>query len=167
MEEDQPGLIKSDPIATNVEAEELESKKRVEHSMEIMGPRHTMEIMGPREFNLAKLGTIPGHSARILWREDGSMYKQEGIPYIQEADEILLPLDAQMPEVMEKDIIPQHRRWQRGCRPIAIREENKILQSRVHGNCVVIHGYMYPLTDFLRGPLCKPTLEVQQRAAFV
>ena len=150
MEEDQPGLIKSDPIATNVEAEELESKKRVEHSMEIMGPRHTMEIMGPREFNLAKLGTIPGHSARILWREDGSMYKQEGIPYIQEADEILLPLDAQMPEVMEKDIIPQHRRWQRGCRPIAIREENKILQSRVHGNCVVIHGYMYPLTDFLR-----------------
>ena len=50
---------------------------------------------------------------------------------------------------------------------MAIREENKIIQSRVHGNCVVIHGYMYPLTDFLRGPLCKPTLEVQQRAAFV
>ena len=50
---------------------------------------------------------------------------------------------------------------------MAIREDNKIIQSRVHGNCVVIHGYMYPLTDFLRGPLCKPTLEVQQRAAFV
>ena len=50
---------------------------------------------------------------------------------------------------------------------MAIREENKIILSRVHGNCVVIHGYNYPLTDFLRRPPCKPTLEVQQRAAFV
>ena len=82
MEEDHPGLVESVQITTNVEAEELESKKRIEHAMEIMGTRRTMEIMGPREFNLAKLGTTPGHSARILWREDGSMYKQEGIPYI-------------------------------------------------------------------------------------
>ena len=99
------------------------------------------------------------------------MCKQEGIPYIPEADEILLLLDAQMPVVTERDIIPQHRWWQRGCRPIGdSRGEqvfNKIIQSRVHGNCVVIHGYMYPLKDFLSGPLCKPTLEVQQRAAFV
>ena len=62
------------------------------------------------------------------------MYKQEGVQYIQEADEILLPLDAQTQELIERDIIPQHRRWQRACRPMAIREENKIIQSRVHGD---------------------------------
>ena len=49
---------------------------------------------------------------------------------------------------------------------MAIREEHKVIQSSIHGNCVVLHGYMYPLTDFLRGPLCKPSLEVEQRAAF-
>ena len=47
---------------------------------------------------------------------------------------------------------------------MAIREQ--IIQSKLHGNCVVIHGYMFPLTDFLRGPLYKPSLEVEQRAAF-
>ena len=49
---------------------------------------------------------------------------------------------------------------------MAIREQHKIIQSKLHGNCVVIHGYMFPLTDFLSGPLCKPSLEVEQRAAF-
>ena len=49
---------------------------------------------------------------------------------------------------------------------MAIREETKIIQSKEHGNCAVIHGNMCPLKDFLCGPLCKPTLEVQQRAAF-
>ena len=52
---------------------------------------------------------------------------------------------------------------------MAIREETKIIQSKEHGNCAVILGYMYLLKDFLPGPLCtgKPTLEVQQRAAFL
>ena len=50
MEEDQPGLIKSDPITTNVEAQELESKKRVDHAM---------EILGTKEFSQAKFGTFP------------------------------------------------------------------------------------------------------------
>ena len=75
MEEDNPGLVQSDPITTNVESEELESKKRIKHAMEIMGTSSTMEIMGPRKFNLAKLGTTPGHSASILWSEDGSMWR--------------------------------------------------------------------------------------------
>ena len=127
---------------------------------------NTIAIRSTKEHCLAKLGSYPGHDACILWRANCSMYKQEGIPYIQEPDEIQLPLDAQTPEVMERDIVPQHHRWQRGCWATTIRKEHKIIQSSVHGNCVVIYGYMYPLTDFLRGPLCKPTLEVQQRAAF-
>ena len=136
----------------------LKSQKRVGHAM---------EIMSTKEFCLAKVGTFPGHKTRILWRKNGSMYKQEGIQYIQEADKIQLPLDTQMQEVMEWDIIPQHCQWQRGCRTMAICDEVKIIQSKVHGNCVVINEYMFPLTDFLQGPLCKPTLEVQQRVAFV
>ena len=75
MEVDQPGLNKSDPITTNVEAQDLKSEKRVGHAM---------EIMSTKEFCLAKLGTFPGHSACVLWRKDGSMYKQEGIPYIHD-----------------------------------------------------------------------------------
>ena len=79
------------------------------------------------------------------------MYNPGEIPYIQQPDEVQLALDAQMPEIMEKEIVPPHRKWQRGCRPMTIREEHKIIESImiVHGNCVVIHGYMYPLTDFL------------------
>ena len=41
--------------------------------------------------------------------QNGSMHKQEGIPYIAEDDEILLPLNTQMLEVPERDIIPLHR----------------------------------------------------------
>ena len=113
MEIEQPGLNKSDPIATNVTAQcadvappsqELKSQSKKER----VG--RSMEILGTKEVCLAKVGTFPGHSARILWRENGSIFKQEGIPYFQEADEIQLPLDARTPEVMERDPVSKHRR---------------------------------------------------------
>ena len=50
MEVEKPGLVQSDPITTNVESEELESKKRIKHAMEIMEPSKNMEILGTREF---------------------------------------------------------------------------------------------------------------------
>ena len=31
---------------------------------------------------------------------------------------------------------------------------------------MVIEGYMHPITDFIRGSLCKPPVEVQERAVF-
>ena len=165
MEVEKPGLDLPDPINTNVESEKHESEKRIDHAKKIMEPSGNMEILGQREFQNAKFGTAPATSARLIWRQNGSMYTPEGIPYIPEPDEVQLAADAQMPEIMEKEIVPPHRKWQRGCRPMTIREEHKVIQSSVHGNCVVIHGYMYPLPDFLRGPLCKPSLEVEQRSA--
>ena len=77
MEEDHPGLVQSDRITTNVESEELESKKRIKHAMEIMDVSRNTVILGPREFHVAKFGTHPGQSARIIWGQNGSMYKQE------------------------------------------------------------------------------------------
>ena len=46
-------------------------------------------------------------------------------------------------------------------------EGSKVIQSKVHGRCVVLDGIMYPITDFVRGPLCKPSMEVQEMAAFM
>ena len=48
-----------------------------------------------------------------------------------------------------------------------IREDSRIIQSRVQGRCVVFGGTRYPIFDFLRGPLCKPSVEVQEMAAFM
>ena len=95
--------------------------KRINHAKEIMGPSGNMEILGQREYNIAKFGTTPATSARLIWRQNGSMYTPGEIPYIQEPDEILLAADAPMPENMEKTFVPPHRKWQRGCRPMAIR----------------------------------------------
>ena len=147
MELDATGPGPSDTNKTNAESEALESQKRIEHAKKIMGPSKNMEILGNREYHVAKLGTTPSTSARLIWREDRSIYTPVGIPYIQEPDEVILAADAQMPELMEKKVVPPHRKWQRGCRPMAIREEHKIIQSGVHGNCVVIQPWVYVPID--------------------
>ena len=71
------------PTAWGIKTQE--SKKRVIHAM---------EIMSKEEFRLAKVGTIHGNSARIVWRKDGSMYTEKGMPFIPTEYDIKLPLDA-------------------------------------------------------------------------
>ena len=140
-----PGLTKSDPImiepdikasctvaepkAWGIETREL--KKRV---------KHAMEIMSTEEFRLARYERIHGNSSRLIWREDGSIYTEKGIPYIPTECEVELPLDAQMPKMCRRNLLPEHRRWQRGCRPEVIREESKVIQTELYGRCVVING---------------------------
>ena len=125
-----------------------------------------MAIVRKDDYHFAKFGKIPGNSPRILWREDGSMFTPKGIPYPPAENECELSLDAQKQELFGKDIVAEHRRWQRGRRPETIREDSKIILSELYGWCVVIDGFMHPMTDFIRGPLCKPPVEVQERAAF-
>ena len=55
---------------------------------------------------------------------------------------------------------------QRGHRPETIRIDTKVILREPMGWCAVIEGFVHPLEDFLRGPLRKPTIEVQARAAF-
>ena len=124
-----------------------ESKKRV---------KHAMEIMSTEDFRLARFGRIHGNSFRLIWREDGSMYTEKGIRYIPTEGEVELPLDAQMPEMCRRDLLPEHRWWQQGCRPELIREDSKVIQTELYGRCVVVKGYMHSITDFVRGPLSKP-----------
>ena len=45
-------------------------------------------------------------------------------------------------------------------------EDSKIIQTELYGSCVVINDFMHPITDFVRGPLCKPPVKVQERTAF-
>ena len=44
--------------------------------------------------------------------------------------DIELPLEDEMPEMFNNSIIQEYRRWQRGCRPEAIREDSMIIQSK-------------------------------------
>ena len=71
---EQSGLIKSDPdvdtscaIAAPKISEEAARKKakRVENAI---------AIVSKDDYSEARLGRIPGNSARILWRPDGSIY---------------------------------------------------------------------------------------------
>ena len=129
-----PGLTKSDPIMIEPDIkascavaepktwgiDARETKKRTDCAI---------EIMSTKDYRMARFGRIPGNSPRLLWREDGSMYTQKGIQYSPAKDECELPLDVQMPEVCRNDIVPEHRRWQRGCRPETIHEDSKIIQT--------------------------------------
>ena len=73
-----------------------------------------------------------------------------------------------MPVMYDSSILPEHQCWQRGCRPeVVVKKDSKIIQSQVHGRFVVFGGTMYPISDFMRGPLCKPFVEVQKMAAFM
>ena len=47
-----------------------------------------------------------------------------------------------------------------------VREDSKIILREPFEWCVMIDGHMPPIADFLRGMLCKPSLEVQTLAAF-
>ena len=47
-----------------------------------------------------------------------------------------------------------------------VREDSKIILREPFEWCVMIDGHMPPIADFLRGLLCKPSLEVQTLAAF-
>ena len=79
-----------------------------------------------------------------------------------------LPLDMPKLEPDERPELPDHRsRVQRGHRSEEIREDTKVILREPMGWCAVIDDYMHPLEDFLTGPLRKPTLEVQARAAFL
>ena len=71
---DKPGLVLPDPINTNDESEKHELEKRIAHAKEIMEPSENMAILGKREFHVAKFGTAPATSARLIWRQNGSMY---------------------------------------------------------------------------------------------
>ena len=109
------GLTKSEPILVEADIkanckvaeptawgiETQESGKRVTHAM---------EILSQKDFSVVKLGTHPGCSTRIVWRENGSMYAEEGIPFLPTDDGNELPLDDEMPEMFDKSIIPEHRR---------------------------------------------------------
>ena len=167
----QQGLTKSDPImiepdikasctVAEPKASGIEARKKAKRI------DRAMAIMSKEDYRIARFGNIPGNSPRILWREDRSLYTQKGIQYLPAEDECELPLDAQKQEVFGKDIIPEHRLWQRGRRPETIREDSKIILSELYGWCVIIDGFMHPITDFVLGSLCKPPVEVQERAAF-
>ena len=89
-----------------------------------------------------------------------------GVEHEQEEDELDLPLDMPMLVSDYKRTIPDY--WdpvQRGHRIEAIHSETKAILREPIGWCAVIEGFMHPLEDFLRGPLCKPRIEVQARAA--
>ena len=172
MQAVQSGLTKSDLIMVEPDivtsctvAEpkvwEIEERKKAKHV------EHAMAIVSTDDCRVARFGKIPGNRPRILWREDGSMFStSKGILYLPVENEYELPLDMQKLEPFERDAVPEHRRWQRGRCPEAIREDSKMIQRELYGWCVVIEGYIHPITDFLRGQLCKPSLEVQARAAF-
>ena len=101
------GLTKSEPILVEADIkanckvaeptawgiETQESGKTVTHAM---------EILSQKDFSVVKLGTLPGCSARIVWRENGSMYAEEGIPFLPTDDDNELPLDDEMPEMFDK-----------------------------------------------------------------
>ena len=91
-----------------------------------------MEILSQKDYSRAEFGTHPGCSARMTWRENVSIYTEKGIPFIPMDVDNELPLDDERPEMFDKSIIPEHLRWQRGCRPEAIREDSMIIQSKVH-----------------------------------
>ena len=73
---------------------------------------HAMEKLSQKDFSVVKLGMYPGCSARIVWQENGSMYTEEGIPFILTDVDNEFQLDYEMPEMFDKSIIPEHRRWQ-------------------------------------------------------
>ena len=54
---------------------------------------------------------------------------------------------------------------QRGHRSEAIHSETKVILRAPMGWCAVSDGFMHPLKDFMRGPLCRPRIEVQKKAA--
>ena len=125
-----------------------------------------MAIVSTDDYRVAKFGIISGNSPRILWRADGTMFTPKGNQYFPVESEYDLPLDMPKLEPFEEQVILEHCQWQRGRRPETIREDSKIILRAPYGWCVVIDWYMHPIADFLPGPLCKPSLEVQARAAF-
>ena len=127
-----------------------------------------MAIVSTDDYRVAKFGRIPGNKARILWLGDGTMFTPNGIQYFPSpvTNENDLSLDMPRLEPDEKPIIPEHRQWQRGCHSETIHEDSRITLREPYGWCVVIDGCMHPNADFLRGPLCKLSLEVQALAAF-
>ena len=158
LEPIKPDIVTSSAIAEPkvLETAERKKSKRVERAM---------AILSTDDYRVARFGRIPGNSACILWLVDGTMFMPKGIQYFPVENEYNLPLDMPRLEPDEKPVILEHLQWQRGCRP-EVREDSKIILREPFGWCVVIDGYMHPITDFLRGLLCKPLLEVQARAAF-
>ena len=56
------------------------------------------------------------------------MFTPKGIQYLPVENEYELPLDMPKLDPFERDVVPEHRRWQRGRRPEAIvREDSKII----------------------------------------
>ena len=95
------------------------------------------------------------------------MITPDGIKYEPEKDELYLPFDMPMQIYDYKREFPDYRDpVQREHRIEAINTETKVILHDSMGWCAVINGFLLPLEDFLRGPLRKPTIEVQARAAF-
>ena len=94
------------------------------------------------------------------------MITPKGVKYEHEENEFELPFD--MPKLVsdDKSEFPDYRNpVQRGHRVEAIHPDTKEILREPMGWCAVIDIYMHPMEDCLRGPLCKPRLEVQARAA--
>ena len=66
MEMEITGLVPSDPSETNAESEMHESQMRIEHAKKIMEPSENVGILGKREYHVAKFGTTPSTSARLI-----------------------------------------------------------------------------------------------------
>ena len=89
------------------------------------------------------------------------MITPKGVKYEPEENEFDLPFD--MPKLVSDDKreFPDYPDpVQRGHLVEAIHPGTKVILREPMGWCAVIGGYMHPLEDFLRGPLCKPRLEV-------
>ena len=70
-----------------------------------------MAIVSTDDYQVARFGRIPGNSARIMWRADGTMFMQKGIQYFPVEIEYDLPFDMPRLEPYEKPVIPEHRQW--------------------------------------------------------
>ena len=173
--EPEAGTIKSCPIKSEqVKLETVtnhitaaSNAKTVAEEKKAYHIKRAITIVEAGNYQVTPSGGLPSRRARILWRISGSMISPEGIKYEPEEDEIDLLFDMPMRVSDYKHEPPDYRDpVQRGHRVEVIHPETKVILREPLGWCAVIRGIMHPLEDFLRGPLRKPRIEVQARAAF-
>ena len=141
--------------------------KTVEEEKKAYNIKRAIAIVEAGNYQVAPFGGLPSRRARILWRMSRSLITSEGINYEPGEDEIDLPFDMPMLVSDYKHEFPDYRDpVQRGHLVEAIHPETKVLLREPLGWCAVIGGFMHPLEDFFRGPLRKPRIGVQARAAF-
>ncbi len=120
-------------------------------------------------------GSLAGNSCKIVWKNDQSAKERS-------VDDIYVPIPNE--QVMTHDDLPGLEDFsdeddtlpiiapcpeeprQLGSKPEVIKDSDLVVYRKHLGWCVVLDGRTIPLSAFMRGPLRKPSTEIQEKAAF-